>query len=81
MIVRPQAILLDAQALSALAEGERRMQAWATVARRTDSFRSTVRPVRPRRRFADLGGVCVEHEEHARREADAALLIGGRGRA
>ncbi len=37
MIVRPQAILLDAQALSALAEGERRMQAWATVARRTDS--------------------------------------------
>ena len=37
MIVRPQSILLDAEALSALAAGERRMQAWATVARRTDS--------------------------------------------
>lgn len=38
MIVRPQSILLDAEALSALAHGERRMQAWAEVARRTDSI-------------------------------------------
>ncbi|NNG38298.1 twitching motility protein PilT [Flexivirga sp. ID2601S] len=37
MIVRPQSILLDAEALSALAHGERRMQAWTEVARRTDS--------------------------------------------
>lgn len=44
MIVRPQSILLDAEALSALARGERRMQAWAEVARRTDSvlYASTV---------------------------------------
>lgn len=38
MIVRPHAILLDAEALSALATGQRSMQAWATVARRTDSI-------------------------------------------
>lgn len=38
MIVRPQSILLDAEALSALASGERAMQAWAEVARRTDSI-------------------------------------------
>lgn len=37
MIIRPQSILLDAGALSALAEGKQRMQAWAEVARRTDS--------------------------------------------
>lgn len=37
MIVRPHSVLLDAEAISALAAGERRMQAWATVARRTDS--------------------------------------------
>lgn len=37
MIVQPHSILLDAEALSALALGERRMQAWAEVARRTDS--------------------------------------------
>ncbi|WP_217428585.1 PIN domain-containing protein [Microlunatus speluncae] len=44
MIVRPQSILLDAEALSALASADRRMQAWATVARRTDSilYASTV---------------------------------------
>ncbi|MFC6704836.1 type II toxin-antitoxin system VapC family toxin [Flexivirga alba] len=38
MIVRPQSILLDAEALSALALGERRRRAWAEVARRTDSI-------------------------------------------
>ncbi|HWC24635.1 MAG TPA: PIN domain-containing protein [Flexivirga sp.] len=38
MIHRPQSILLDAEALSALALSERRMQAWAEVARRTDSI-------------------------------------------
>lgn len=37
MIVRPHSILLDAEAMSALALGERRMQAWGEVARRTDS--------------------------------------------
>lgn len=37
MIVRPHSILLDTAALSAFASGERSMQAWATVARRTDS--------------------------------------------
>lgn len=37
MIVRPHAFLLDAEALSALAADDRRMQAWGTVARRTDS--------------------------------------------
>lgn len=37
MIARPHCILLDAGALSAFAAGQRRMQAWATVARRTDS--------------------------------------------
>lgn len=37
MIVRPHSILLDSDALSALAAGRRSMQAWATVARRTDS--------------------------------------------
>lgn len=44
MIVAPQSILLDAEPLSALALGERRMQAWAEVARRTDSvfYASTV---------------------------------------
>jgi predicted nucleic acid-binding protein len=38
VIVRPHAFLLDAEALSALAADDRRMQAWATVARRTDSM-------------------------------------------
>lgn len=44
MIVRPHSLLLDSEALSALALGERRMQAWAEVARRTDSilYASTV---------------------------------------
>jgi predicted nucleic acid-binding protein len=44
VIFRPHSILLDAEALSALAAGEPRMQAWATVARRTDSslYASTV---------------------------------------
>lgn len=37
MIVRPHSIVLDSDALSALAAGRRSMQAWATVARRTDS--------------------------------------------
>lgn len=37
MTVHPQSILLDAEALSSLAGAERRMQAWAEVARRTDS--------------------------------------------
>lgn len=37
MIVRPQAFLLDAEALSALSVADRRMQPWATVARRTGS--------------------------------------------
>jgi predicted nucleic acid-binding protein len=37
VIARPHSILLDAEALSALARGERRMQTWAEVARRTDS--------------------------------------------
>lgn len=37
MIVRPHAFLLDAEALSGLALGERAMQAWATMVRRTDS--------------------------------------------
>jgi predicted nucleic acid-binding protein len=37
VIVRPQSILLDAEALSALARGEKRMQAWLEAARRTDS--------------------------------------------
>ena len=37
MIVRPHSVLLDAQALSALAGDERSMQAWATFARRSDS--------------------------------------------
>ncbi len=37
MIARPHSVLLDAEALSALAGGRRDMQAWATVARRTDS--------------------------------------------
>jgi predicted nucleic acid-binding protein len=37
VIVRPHSFVLDAEALSALAAGERRMQAWAAVARRTDS--------------------------------------------
>ncbi len=44
MIVRPHSILLDAEALSALAAGDRAMQAWATVARRIDAtlYASTV---------------------------------------
>lgn len=44
MITRPHSVLLDAGALSALAASERRLQAWATVARRTDSvlYSSTV---------------------------------------
>ncbi len=37
MIVGPHSILLDSEALSALADDGRQMQAWATVARRTDS--------------------------------------------
>lgn len=37
MIVGPHSIVLDAEALSALADDGRQMQAWATVARRTDS--------------------------------------------
>ena len=37
MIVRPHSILLDAEALSALARGDRSMQAWATFAKRSDS--------------------------------------------
>lgn len=37
MIARPHSILLDSEALSSLAAGERRMQAWASVARHTDS--------------------------------------------
>lgn len=37
MIARPHSILLDAEALAALAAGDRSMQVWATVARRTDS--------------------------------------------
>ena len=37
MIVGPHAFLLDAEALSALSDSDRRMQAWATVARRTGS--------------------------------------------
>ncbi|GAB3749047.1 type II toxin-antitoxin system VapC family toxin [Microlunatus parietis] len=38
MIIRPHSILLDAEALSALAAGTRTMQAWATAARRSDSI-------------------------------------------
>lgn len=38
MIIRPHSILLDTEALSALAAGERIMQAWATAARRSDSI-------------------------------------------
>lgn len=38
MIVRPYSMLLDAEALSLLAVDDRSMQAWATVARRTDSI-------------------------------------------
>ncbi len=34
MIIRPHSILLDSEALSALAAYARSMQAWATVARR-----------------------------------------------
>ena len=37
MIVRPHSVLLDSEALSALATDARSLQAWATVARRTDS--------------------------------------------
>ena len=37
MIVRPHAFLLAAEALSALSVADRRMQSWATVARRTGS--------------------------------------------
>lgn len=37
MIVRPNTVLLDAEALSALARDDRSMQAWATFARRSDS--------------------------------------------
>lgn len=36
-IVRPHSILLDSEALSALAADDRRMQPWAAFARRTDS--------------------------------------------
>ncbi|MBP8921185.1 MAG: hypothetical protein KBG85_15875 [Micropruina sp.] len=38
MIARSHSILLDAEALSALAEDDRRMLPWATVAHRTDSI-------------------------------------------
>ena len=38
MIVRPHSFLLDSEALSLLAADDRSMQAWATVARRTDSI-------------------------------------------
>ena len=38
MIVRPHSMLLDAEALSALARDDRGMQAWATFAKRTDSI-------------------------------------------
>ncbi|BDZ57164.1 PIN domain-containing protein [Barrientosiimonas endolithica] len=37
-MIGPRSILLDAEALSALARGDRRMYAWAEVARRTDSI-------------------------------------------
>lgn len=37
MIVRPHSLLLDAEALSALARDDRSMQAWATFAKRSDS--------------------------------------------
>jgi predicted nucleic acid-binding protein len=37
VIVGPHSILLDSEALSAFADDGRQMQAWATVARRTDS--------------------------------------------
>lgn len=37
MIARPHSLLLDSEALSAFAAGRSSMQAWATVARRTDS--------------------------------------------
>ena len=37
MIVRPHAVLLDAEALSALARDDRGMQAWAAFAKRSDS--------------------------------------------
>jgi len=36
-IVRPHALLLDSEALSALASDDRRIQPWASFARRTDS--------------------------------------------
>lgn len=44
MITHPHSLLLDSEALSALALGDRRMQVWAEVARRTDSilYASTV---------------------------------------
>ncbi len=38
MIVRPHSVLLDAEALSALAHDARSMQAWATFAKRSDSI-------------------------------------------
>lgn len=37
MIARPHSLVLDSEALSALATGQRSMYAWATLARRTDS--------------------------------------------
>ena len=37
MIIRPHSVLLDAEALSALARDDRSMQAWATFAKRSDS--------------------------------------------
>ncbi|MFZ2479942.1 MAG: PIN domain-containing protein [Propioniciclava sp.] len=37
MIIRSHSILLDAEALSALARDDRSMQAWATFAKRSDS--------------------------------------------
>lgn len=43
-MLRPHSILLNAEALSALARGDKRMHGWAEVARRTDSvlYASTV---------------------------------------
>lgn len=37
MFIRPHSIVLDSEALSALAAGQQRMLAWATAARRTHS--------------------------------------------
>lgn len=69
MILRPHSILLDAEPLSALALGKRRMQAWAEVTRRTDSilFAST----------ATLAEVTdgTARDSQVRRVAEAVRLI------